>query len=361
MGFPRIILAAVAVAGLAWNADAGQASSRLSSLSDSLIKGYLAKSGGAKASLAVFRFNCDEKLERQRVGFAVSELMSHRFVADGNFTVVERGELAKLLAEQRLQASGAVDGDTAGRLGRLLGAKVLLLGNIQKVDDKYQVNARLVDAETAEVIVSGYGELEEDAFNEDARPYLSLAPEKQGLGIYFLYNTRSNSNNLPLQTFNDPNSGTISVDPKAFNLALIGGGLRYFPAPRVVVDVAYMGSGSSLSVAEANWGGTALRAQAIRALAGLKFKLGSKLAYYVSAGVASYSLDIDVRTTYLTPTAQFRLEFRPQSRVGVSLSGGYDFTNKSAQRNMHWTNPPGVLEYARLNKFYLEPTISVYF
>jgi len=138
--------------------NAGTASRKLSSLADELIGGYLAK-GGGRATVAIFPLNCAVKLQKERVGFAMSELLSHRFVSDGTFTVLERGELEKLLGEQRLQASGAVDSDVAVKLGKVLGAKVLLLGNIQKVDGRYQVNGRLVDAETSAVIVSGYSEV----------------------------------------------------------------------------------------------------------------------------------------------------------------------------------------------------------
>ncbi len=54
----------------AGNAYAGPASAKLSALAESLIKGYAAKAGPTKTTLAVFPFTCDPKLEKQRVGFA---------------------------------------------------------------------------------------------------------------------------------------------------------------------------------------------------------------------------------------------------------------------------------------------------
>ena len=52
--------------------ECGPASVKLSSLADSLIKGHLQKPGAAKATLAIFKFNCEKKFEERRIGFAVS-------------------------------------------------------------------------------------------------------------------------------------------------------------------------------------------------------------------------------------------------------------------------------------------------
>ncbi len=335
----------VLLASYTGNVSAGSATSKLSVLADTLIAEYAAKAGSTKTTIAVFPFNCEEKLQKQRVGFAASEVMSHRFVASAAFTVVERGEIGRLLSEQRLQSSGAVDSDTAVKLGKVLGAGIILLGNIQKVDGKYQVNTRLVNAETSAVLVSAYEELAVSAFEDDARVYLNLLPEEQTIGIYFLYNKRPNSNALPIQSFNDF-SGTHYLYPKAFNLALMGVGLRYFPISKMLVDVSYMGSAAGVQAADGGLGDANLKITAIRALLGMKFSFSRKLAYYIGAGATSYSLVLPNKTTYATPTAYFRLEFLPQSRVGISLSGDYDFHNEPAVQNLFWASPPVVLKTA---------------
>lgn len=336
---------------------AGDASAKLSGLAETLIRGYAATSP-AKTTLAVFPFTCDAKLEKQRVGFAASELMSHRFVANGNFTVVERGETGKLLAEQRLQASGAVDSATAVRLGKVLGAGTILLGNIQKVDGRYQVNARLVNAETAQVLVSGYEELDVNAFEDDARVYLNLVPEAQALGLYFLTNLRSNANNLPSRTYTT-GYGSETIAPKSFSLHMLGGGLRYAPSAKTLVDVAYMGNGSGAKNDNGLYGH--LKVSSVRALLGYKVHNSGKLRSFAGFGGTSYSLDWTAKTTYYTPTVLFRTELLPQSRVGLSVSVLYDFIAKSAKQNIIWATPPVVVEGAKLNKFSIEPTLSVYF
>jgi len=60
---------------------------------------------------------------------AADELVTQLFKA-GSFSVIERAQLAALLAEQNLGASGAVDASTAARIGQLLGAQLILTGSI---------------------------------------------------------------------------------------------------------------------------------------------------------------------------------------------------------------------------------------
>jgi hypothetical protein len=286
--------------------------------------------------------------------------MSHRFVAEAGFTVVERAEIGRLLGEQRLQVSGAVDSSAAVRVGKLLGAGVLLLGNIQKVGGRYQVNARLVDAESGVVLTSGYEELPIEAFQDDARLYLNLVPETQSLGLYFLYNFRHNTNDMPAQAYTNPFSGlTSTIQPKSFNVKMLGGGLRYFPASKLLVDVAYMGDGGGAKMDNGILGG--LKVTSVRALVGVRIKNVSNLSCYLGGGVTSYSLDWTAKTSYYTPTAFIRAEYRPQARIGISISGSYDFYSKPAKQDLSWANPPVTIKNGELNKFSIEPSLAIYF
>ena len=168
---------------------AGTTTKKLSKLSEFLIKEYRVKIGNEKSIIAIFPFNTDERLSKQRVGFAISEMMSHKFISSDIFIVAERTELGRLITEQKLQVSGAVENETAVKLGKILAAKIILIGNVQKVAGKYQINARLVNVETSEVLTSGYEELSVESFNKTALLYLNLVPEEQTIGIYFSYNS----------------------------------------------------------------------------------------------------------------------------------------------------------------------------
>jgi len=57
-------------------------------------------------------------------------------VASGNVEVVDRGNIEKVLGEQKLTNSGLIDEATAVRMGRLLGAPVLLFTQVIRADVK---------------------------------------------------------------------------------------------------------------------------------------------------------------------------------------------------------------------------------
>lgn len=60
---------------------------------------------------------------------AEGELTS-KIVNSGRFEVVERGQLEKILKEQALGMTGAVDAQAAANVGKLLGAKYVILGRV---------------------------------------------------------------------------------------------------------------------------------------------------------------------------------------------------------------------------------------
>jgi TolB-like protein len=68
--------------------------------------------------------------------------------------IVERERLADLVAEMKLVEKGIVDPKTAAKLGKGLGAKVVLLGSFFVREDKMRMDARLVHIETGSVLFS---------------------------------------------------------------------------------------------------------------------------------------------------------------------------------------------------------------
>ena len=345
------------------NASAGPASAKLSSLADFLIKGYLQKPGAAKATVAIFKFNCEKKLEERRIGFAVSELMSHRFVADGTFTVVERGEIGRLLQEQRLQASGAVDNDAAVRLGMLAGAGVVLLGNVQKVGGEYQVNARLVSVETGEVLVSGYAELDEQVFETDAYGYMGSAAQAHPVGLYFLYNYRRSANSMS-RSARSGGGANYDYNPHAFAVGIPGIGLRYTPFSKVQVDFAFITTGkggvkTTKQAVTGSYSETSEITTEIYGYRGILSYLGSvspRVRYAVGGGVTKYSLNSD-RDSYVAPLLHGRIEYLMQGRIGLSLAANYDLNQKTFLGVPLFSNIPVL----RLDTFSIEPSITIYF
>jgi curli biogenesis system outer membrane secretion channel CsgG len=105
---------------------------------------------GQKAKVGVNEF-LTLKGETNDLGKFLSEELSTRIINSRKTQVVERRLLQRVLAEQEMGASNLVDDETAARIGKLLGADTLCTGTLTDLGSAIKVNARLINAETAEV------------------------------------------------------------------------------------------------------------------------------------------------------------------------------------------------------------------
>lgn len=64
------------------------------------------------------------------------------------FTSIERAQLDKVLAELKMPLEGLVDPENAKKVGKMVGAEVILLGNISDRGTFVVINARLTNVET---------------------------------------------------------------------------------------------------------------------------------------------------------------------------------------------------------------------
>jgi hypothetical protein len=103
-------------------------------------------------TLAVFDF---EAKDAREVGRDISALLNVTLSAAAEVITVERAELAKVLGEQELSLSGTVSTETAAKVGRLTGAKILVTGRIFKLGTETVLVAKIISAETSRV----YGEI----------------------------------------------------------------------------------------------------------------------------------------------------------------------------------------------------------
>lgn len=87
------------------------------------------------------------------VGEAIRETVTSDLKQLGSLRVVERGSLDKLLAEQGLQVQHQdMDMTTVVKLGKVLGASLIVLGAYQRMTPQVRLTARFVKVETSEVI-----------------------------------------------------------------------------------------------------------------------------------------------------------------------------------------------------------------
>jgi TolB-like protein len=82
----------------------------------------------------------------------IADAFAGSFARDGRFRVVERSQLDKALEELKLNRSEAVDPSTAQRVGRLIGARYLIVGSFQVFEGQMRLNARMIRVETGEIV-----------------------------------------------------------------------------------------------------------------------------------------------------------------------------------------------------------------
>jgi len=72
-------------------------------------------------------------------------------VSPKRLQLVERNQINKILKEQNFQKTSSVDKNSTVKMGKLLGVKYLLVGDIFVLNDALVINSRLVDTETGDI------------------------------------------------------------------------------------------------------------------------------------------------------------------------------------------------------------------
>ncbi|MCC6772549.1 MAG: hypothetical protein IT360_15240 [Gemmatimonadaceae bacterium] len=130
----------------------------------------------SKPRLAVLAFenNTTSSIFGSRLGYAAADEFTTQLVGTGEFAVIERRQIEALLTEQKLGMSGAVDANTAARIGRLIGAQAVVVGSITQfsLDRKSAgigrlaasyteaesiVDARVINTTTGEIVLTAKG------------------------------------------------------------------------------------------------------------------------------------------------------------------------------------------------------------
>ncbi len=84
----------------------------------------------------------------------VSDFIRDAFVNEDLFHIVERGNMERILAEQKLQMTGCTSTDCAVKLGHILNAQWMVIGSLSKIESVYYLNIRMVDVENGVLLAS---------------------------------------------------------------------------------------------------------------------------------------------------------------------------------------------------------------
>jgi TolB-like protein len=119
------------------------------------LLGTVASAADPPPTVAILYFDYTGKtqeLEVLRKGLA-QMLISDLSGAD-TIRIVERDRLEEILAELKLQGTAKIDPQSAVKMGKLLGAKYLVLGGYFDLQGVLRVDARIVEVETGRVLKS---------------------------------------------------------------------------------------------------------------------------------------------------------------------------------------------------------------
>jgi TolB-like protein len=91
-----------------------------------------------------------EDYDALRVG--MQQMLTTEFAMNGQLRVVDRSRITELLKEQDLGASGRVDAATAARIGKVVGAKYMVMGGFIDTYGTMRLDIQIVDVETTEIV-----------------------------------------------------------------------------------------------------------------------------------------------------------------------------------------------------------------
>ena len=110
---------------------------------------------GVRPNLAVFTFDeISPQQPEQGWGASLAEMLSTALINSGNYRLVERKQLQKILEEQALGQSGALDSETAVVVGRIMSIDAIVVGSISTLTNAVEADARILNVETGEAIAA---------------------------------------------------------------------------------------------------------------------------------------------------------------------------------------------------------------
>lgn len=125
--------------------------------------------------------------------FLAEELITQLFmISPGQFEVVERRQLMKVLSEQRLTMSGLLDAKAMGNVGKILGIESLVTGSVADLGSAVKVNARLIGVDTAKVFAVAATKIPKIDIVKDLL-------EKEAAPVQFYTEPSSTSSKRPVQ------------------------------------------------------------------------------------------------------------------------------------------------------------------
>lgn len=132
-------------------------------------------------TVAVLPFEARTRSGEQNAdGKSIAELIGISLLETGSVELVERAELDKALDELQLSAVGLTEKESQLKLGKFVGARILITGSMFQSGDKHYLVAKIIGTETSRVMgcsVSGPGDFA--GMTGELAPKIAAILEKQ--------------------------------------------------------------------------------------------------------------------------------------------------------------------------------------
>lgn len=122
-----------------------------------------------KTKIAVIDFGDLEGNPKGELGKYIAEQLTVNLVTTKrSFSVLDRANLKKILAEHKLTSQGLIDPENAKKLGQFAGVDALILGTmVPKGTKSVGITAKIITTDTAEIVGAARAEFKSDDMVQD--------------------------------------------------------------------------------------------------------------------------------------------------------------------------------------------------
>jgi tetratricopeptide (TPR) repeat protein len=107
----------------------------------------------AEKKLAVLPFEVlSQQAEFKQFGIGTTETLAAGLTNIPELVIIDRGDLQKVLKELAFQNSDFSDAETSVKIGKILGAEILVTGTIQYFDNQFRISSKFIDVQTAKLL-----------------------------------------------------------------------------------------------------------------------------------------------------------------------------------------------------------------
>jgi TolB-like protein len=339
-------------------------------MANELTATYRSKSPNTKrARLAILDLQASEDLNKQRIGPALTDMITNEFVNKSDFIVLERELFGKIMEEHQLLANFG-DVSNAIKVGKVLGAEVVLLGSVTQFKSDLRINLRLVNTETTEILSTTSGMVAISEFSKENPMTSGFVPITQKIGLFAVFEYRfPGKTSTPITTTEGIRVNEVNVSN--FHIGYSGLGVRYFPTKNIFIESSFLqvsldnNTGKS-SVISGGTGSktTEIRGTALRFNVGIKKSIQQKFFYETALGVTFQKLDLDTGLGYIMGPPSFS-----KTLPYISIGGGINLQQRFVMTlnmradigNLNVFEPVTNQEVYTLNPLVLSPQITFYF